>query len=561
MTPLLVVRWTRDPDPADLGTFTAFLNSIPADKRDRVLFRWPRGSAPVVGRMASIARAAGFRRVRPVRDAGAPTAQALETLLRAGVNEVEFEPHCAPATDLLAAARARGSLAHVVLAVRFRVAEPFDPSNPFHADELSVTVESGFSATDVPDLDRLVASARGRFRRVSLHGIALCRLRSLDPALVVSNALEVAAPERVLLLKTEDPRRAYYDVCRDCSLALACDGFSIHEFQAARGPRVRVRAFGTHREYETTLDARGLWNRRHPPSFLTGRVPLLAVQEGLRPAGRVAVAPADLENQKALIEQAGLAWELVQTPPPDLDRGGSGEVHLFFGSRQAVRRAAQIERAFVLAERGPSPIGAAAFAREIGKALGYPPCCIEAFAAAGAQATSEELWRAAHARSARFEWPLNCLDPTATCLLIPHIPCRFDCEASLTYAQAVHRVLDRLYPGLAGAARVALARPMLLVGPGCGLRFEGRADPNENLIDYEAVERFGPGWGARMPRYWGALVRGCRVAVRPDGLRIRDRAGATRRFVLGNRAWLFGFDQGAREEGVFGIAPWTKVHS
>lgn len=547
MTPLVVVRWTRAPAPAEVAAFSAWAASLPPDRRDRVVLRWERGGTPAVCGMALAARDAGFRRVRAERmDGGAPSDSEVAALVRSGVSEVAFDEPSVPRPEVVTALRARDLLAYVTLiAPGAGLARGIE--NPWNADELEVRVAPEEPGTDpealVARVDDLVARASARFRRVAVRGLALCRLPSLDPDRVVSNALVVRAPEGVLDLKFQDPGRVFFDACRSCGLSLACDGFAWNEFVRREGPRVRVRPFGKGQARTVTLDAAGLARRDHPPTFLSGRVHLLAVAEGVRPAGRVAVDPADLAGQVALIREVGLAHEVVEDPPQDQDRARAGEVHVFFARDPAMaRRVADLERAFVRAERGPDAMGAAAFAREMGRALGYPECCIEAFVAAGPGATTDDLHRQAHARSGAFWWPLNVLDSCSAYHLIPHIPCRFDCGPSLVMAQAVHARLDRLFPGLGGAVEVQLKRPVLVLGRGRAVVLTGHVEADGAVLECRSVDNLGPSWpDPRRARLWEALVAGRRVRVTPQSLDVAGPDGEVQRFRIRERPLLFPF--------------------
>lgn len=547
MTPLLVVRWTRTPAPQDVAAFQAWVASLPSDRRDRVVLRWGRAVVSGLCGMAREAQDAGFRRIRAERlDGGAPSDREVAALVRSGVNEVAFDAGHAPRPEVVAALRARSLLAHLALVVP--VPGPAgDIGNPWGADEVEIRVCEDRLVADpeavVARVDALVDGAAARFRRVSVRGIALCRLLSLDPDRVVSNALCVRAPEGALDLRFEDPTRVFFDACRSCRLSLACDGFPWAEFVRREGPRVQVRPFGGGRARVVTLDATGLSRRDHPPTFLSGRVHLVSVAGGLRPAGRAVVDPAHLPGQVALIRQAGLACEVVEEPPPDTDRARSGDVHVFFArDLEAARRVADIERSFVRADRGPIPLGPAAFAREMGRALGYPECCIEAFVAAGPNATTDDLHRQAHARSRAFWWPLNCLDPASPFPLIPHVPCRFDCGPSLALARAVHERLDRLFPGLSGTAEVLLRRPVLVLGPGRAFALTGEVTADGTGLGYDVADRLGPPWpGRRGGEVFEALVLGRRVRVVEGGVEVTGR-GRTRRFRLHAQPLLFPFD-------------------
>ncbi len=537
MIPRLLVRWTRVPVASDRSAWDSLFASVPAARRDRVVVPWDTGASLVVQAIARSARQMGFSRIRAERRrCGPPSEREVAALVRAGVNEIAFDAESAPNPQVVSAMRAR--LRHVVLVVH--VPGAGDLGNPWLADELEVHTD-GDPVRARAFVDALLSSARERFRRVSVRGVALCTLRFLDPRRVLSNSLVLKGPEGVLHLASEEPERVYYDVCGRCRLALACDGFEAASLLRPAGPRVRIRPFAAPGTRIVTLDAGGLARRAHPTTFLHGRVHLLSVAEGLRPAGRAAVSPENLSDQVALIREAGLEHEVVDVPPCDTDHARPGEIHVFFArTLEQARRVAAIERAFVSAERGPSPYGTAAFAWEMGRALGYPECCIEAFVSAGPRATTHDLLRRAHARSRAFSWLLNCLNPASPFPLIPHLPCRFDCEASIVLARAVHGLLDRLFPGLAGTARALLRRPCLLLGPDRAVALSGGMGATVSRAEYRLADPVGRAWGGQRAAL-RTLVLGQAVEVRGDWVVVTGRDGCERR-LRGRGVLLFPFD-------------------
>lgn len=547
MTPRLRARWTAPIGTPDVHRARAWFERVPERLRDRIILPWNGPATRALCEVARAARTAGFRRVRVERVGSAPGSnRELAALVRSGVNEVACDARSAPGAEVLAALRARTWLEQVVL-VRNEPHEAESPIPPLGADEMEVRVDPTLLLADpesvVRQVDALLAHSASRFRRVSVRGLALCRLPSLDPDRVVSNALEVRLPDEEVILPFEDPQRVFFRACRTCHLALACDGFGFEEFRRAKGPCAPVRPFGEGTAEEVTLDTMGLLRRVHPPSFWSGRVHLLSVAAGIRPAGRVAVRRVDLDAQLALIEHAGLVAECVEDPPCDTDRARTGEVHVFFArDLETARTVAGIERRFVLAERGPSGMGAASFAWQMGRALGYPECCIEAFVEAGPDATTWEMLGRAHPRSRAFSWLLNVLDPRSSFPLIPHVPCRFDCGPSIALASAVANRLDSVFPGLRGAARRLLARPTLMWPPSFTVAFVGRV-LSSGCVEYQALDIIGSAEEAGFPNeMWEALVLGREVRPTRHGLEITDGQGQTRVFRADFPPILFPFE-------------------
>lgn len=432
----------------------ALLARVPRERRFRLVLAWPGAAAEASLPLVRAARAGGFTRVRlRARELSeVPLARAID----AGIDEVEVVlPGTAP-FGALAAWRAAGRL-------RF----------------LTVTGSEGTVGENTCGADEVVMRARSAtpgpvpadFRLVAVRGAPLCLVPGLDPSRVVANAWTASGPGPSLDLSAEDPGRAYFSPCPRCTLFLACDGIPASSLAGGDGRAVTLRAFGTGEAEEVRLSPGSLLGRIHPPTVLTGRVHLAAVVSGVRPCGRVVVAPSRVSAQVGLLRRLGLHVAVLSPGevPRDLDRGYGGveqTAHVFFARDEATAlEAASLERAFATGH-GSGAMQADEFARRMGRVLGYPGCCVDAFVAAGPLASTADLLRAAHARSRAFAWELNCLDPLSPVTLIPHVPCSFDCEPSIRMARRVLGLLPRVYPFLDGAARDLLSRRALLFPDG-----------------------------------------------------------------------------------------------
>jgi hypothetical protein len=115
--------------------------------------------------------------------------------------------------------------------------------------------------------------------------------------------------------------------------------------------------------------------------------------------------------------------------------------------------------------------------RELGRSLGYPACCVEAYVCIAAdfdvQGPSRALHedfvhaRAALARTATFaHGRLNPLLLSSRIRLLTFYPCRYDCPMALKYADAVYEAMERKAPRAAAALDAALACRMLLAPSG-----------------------------------------------------------------------------------------------
>ena len=115
--------------------------------------------------------------------------------------------------------------------------------------------------------------------------------------------------------------------------------------------------------------------------------------------------------------------------------------------------------------RGPD----ADAARTLGAALGYPPCCIDAFVAA---AGHDDRALVAGLDGATPASPLTVWlnQPLA---LVSHVPCGLDCAPTRALAAAILDELDRETPGFAAAWRSLATRLHVLDHRGRGLALVG----------------------------------------------------------------------------------------
>jgi hypothetical protein len=467
-------------DPADL------IRQVPSGHRDRLTIAWPGAATNPPASLISAARDAGFIRVRIVGPATQWTVQSLRTAVSAGLNEVELILDGAGPFETLRDLRATGGLAFVAL--RTVPGACGDPVNPCQADAFVLEIPPDGPG---PGDDICLGIASTRFRLLAVRGWPLCSFPSLVEKQVVSNAFVAELDDPIsgsrggrLRVPFEDPARIFTEACGSCRLSLACDGLPVAAVANGAGGRLDVRPFGPGPGSQLSLGPAGLLSRLHPPTFLTGRIHVLGVEAGIRPCGRIVVDAADAVRQAQVIETMGLRTCVVSQPaaPKDRDAGagarGVALQHVFFSKGDEAQLAADLQTRFAGSQDGDRPMDAAVFARELGLLLGYPTCCIDAFASAGPHSSTSDLIAAARRRSGDLRWELNVLDPVSPFTLVPHIPCRFDCSASLELATRVISVLDSVFPFLAGAAEHALRRNWLWWDATRSIAFDGVIDPD-----------------------------------------------------------------------------------
>lgn len=205
---------------------------------------------------------------------------------------------------------------------------------------------------------------------------------------------------------------------------------------------------------------------RQQVSYDRAAVELRGLRMGLRDAWRLRVAPAERE---AFVQEArGDGWYVAWSPQTYLAHAGgrlqpqkagdlaaaSGEgAHLLVVARsQELAAACVADELALLAVEEPaaeqdsiSAVAAMAEAhRRLGRAYGFPPCCVEAFCDAFAEVVytrrvgdnAVAVLRAAQ-RSQRFDrrcFTLIAGLGQANHQPLRHLPCRFDCTASIELA-------------------------------------------------------------------------------------------------------------------------------
>jgi len=246
---------------------------------------------------------------------------------------------------------------------------------------------------------------------------------------------------------------------------------------------------------------------------------LWAFRAGIKPVAFLTVRPAEVERT--------LAWfgdvhcerrdRRVQVTAQDRwqDRRDLGEerVELYLSRDPELARRA----AYLQAEVDPS-----AALREIGELVGYPPCCVEAFAAQDDRSNNSLnrylSWSRTAPGAAAWPWQLNNLHT----VVAPFYPCSYRCSAALAWAEAALDELDKAYPGAVGALRRALGQPLLYFDHERQVVFDGVA--NGDTISYGSLSV--PGWApAPFRRFAAVLAGGDRLYFGDDELTV-ERAGA-----------------------------------
>lgn len=192
----------------------------------------------------------------------------------------------------------------------------------------------------------------------------------------------------------------------------------------------------------------------------------LAMQVGIKPAMRG--AGDDVEAAAARLRARGLFVEV------------DAEAGLFYAARsEAGARALRDAERPIRPWGPPRPPDAEVLDahRTLGRLLGFPRCCVDAFLVRLARGVTvradgshaEERVIAVEDALARSEAILGRLNVCVPDRLVPFEPCRFDCALASRYAGALFAAYSARAPAAAERLHHALMRPVL-VAPGLELR-------------------------------------------------------------------------------------------
>jgi len=210
---------------------------------------------------------------------------------------------------------------------------------------------------------------------------------------------------------------------------------------------------------------------------------LWSFRAGVKPVAFLTVRPDDVDRTLAYF--GAVAHERrerrVQVATQDrwIDRRDLGEprVELYIAHDAALARRA----AYLQAEVDPSRA-----LHEIGALVGYPPCCVDAFAQQEDRANNTANRYQSLARTLRpdgsvphpWPWQLNNLHT----MIVPFYPCSYRCESALAWACASLDEMGRVYPEAVSALCAALAQPVLYFDHEHQIALDGRY--REGVVSY-----------------------------------------------------------------------------
>lgn len=199
----------------------------------------------------------------------------------------------------------------------------------------------------------------------------------------------------------------------------------------------------------------------------------IAFTAGLKPAIRRTADPADLDRVEAQLRATGAAvLRAAQTAVI-----GAREQGVLYVARTAEHAAAlRGAEEGVLPGRGGAgdPRGSH---REVGRLLGFPACCVEAFlarldrgvdrlAGGGPTGLAEDYVAARGAWVPAADARVNPLLMAAHAQLVSFYPCRYDCPAAVGVAEAVRAALAARQPKTAASLLALLSRPVAIAPDG-----------------------------------------------------------------------------------------------
>ncbi len=209
--------------------------------------------------------------------------------------------------------------------------------------------------------------------------------------------------------------------------------------------------------------------------FGSGQGDEIAFRSGLKPMFRELLSVSAIDAAQARFEGAGFVTEVAAKIYGDTKDGwddpvaGIDERHA--DARRALfvgRDAGALKAAAALDQEKTDEAD-----RELGKLLGYPRCCVDAFLSGSRHRKAPELHRAALERTEGLAAArLNTFD-LAVFHYVPWYPCELRCALSLRYADALAKVIAGRAPDFVTAIDRALGMHRLMLTDDLQLSIEG----------------------------------------------------------------------------------------
>jgi hypothetical protein len=159
--------------------------------------------------------------------------------------------------------------------------------------------------------------------------------------------------------------------------------------------------------------------------------------------------------------------------------------------------------------------------RRLGLAFGYPECCVDFFMNHNDWPRLNTLADAANA-SAQIRWEANCLLKHSPWTTIFHMPCAFNCPATINYTTEVLAAVRELDCGYAECIQASLQQRFLMISEEQCYALVGSQDSAEGRVAYEKAVYVGG--HSKYDRYSSGLAMGNELAV-ADGIILVWRDG------------------------------------
>lgn len=263
---------------------------------------------------------------------------------------------------------------------------------------------------------------------------------------------------------------------------------------------------------------------REPP------LELRLIAYGAKPAGLLHGSEADLAGHLDWARRRGMTALLGPHEWDQRSDDGKGGYSNITGAQRPARAGSSAMRVAVVAadeDRAILAWAALAFHWDefLGALLGYPSCCVAAFAARWPEACERQQGDLAvptllASGAPPYDWRVNNFGRYFGAEIIQHFPCRFDCTATLAQAVRVARILESFEPDRVAGLKTVLAAPVVYtetdgvaVLPGAAVCKAG-GENGAMTIDYDADLALLTEPTGALAR---ALRRATRVAVDDDG--------------------------------------------
>lgn len=209
----------------------------------------------------------------------------------------------------------------------------------------------------------------------------------------------------------------------------------------------------------------------------SGQAEELALAAGLRPAIRQLLDAASMERARARFERAGFTTVIAPRVYGPTHDGWDDTPTTLAPEAPGARRALFVGRDRArLDEAAACDLAKTDDAdRELGRLLGYPRCCVDAFVSTPVPRKNGALHQAAARASSAFQPRLNVLD-LGIFHFVSWIPCAFDCALSLAYADRVAERVARVDAAFAKAIDAALGAHRWVLSDEVQLSMTGRVE-------------------------------------------------------------------------------------